>query len=374
MEHKISIMKVKILFTIGLLFSLTTFAQKPKLIVGIVVDQMRVDYLTRYESKFGEGGFKKLIKGGYFNKNANFNYVPTYTGPGHASIFTGSVPRVNGIISNDWYDKKTGKNIYCAQDETVTTVGSTSNAGKMSPRNMLTTTIGDEMRLATNMQAKVIGISQKDRASILPAGHTANAAYWYDGSNGAFITSTFYMQQLPLWVSAFNDKKLPEKYLSQDWTTLLPIASYSESLPDDNAFEGLFKGESKPVFPHKLAELKEKNKGLNMIRATPFGNSLTKDFALEAIKNEQLGADAVTDLLSVSFSSTDYVGHQYGINAIETEDTYLRLDKDLEELITYLEKNIGKDNFVIFFVSEFSFKNQPTNLISYRFFILALLA
>jgi predicted AlkP superfamily pyrophosphatase or phosphodiesterase len=352
MEHKISIMKAKILLLVSLLFTINTFAQKPKLIVGIVVDQMRVDYLTRYESKFGEGGFKKLIKGGYFNKNANFNYVPTYTGPGHASIFTGSVPRVNGIISNDWYDKKTGKNIYCAQDETVTTVGSTSNAGKMSPRNMLTTTIGDEMRLATNMQAKVIGISQKDRASILPAGHTANAAYWYDGSNGAFITSTFYMQKLPLWVIAFNDKKLPEKYLSQDWTTLLPMASYSESLPDDNAFEGLFKGESKPVFPHKLAELKEKNKGLNMIRATPFGNSLTKDFALEAIKNEQLGADAVTDLLSVSFSSTDYVGHQYGINAIETEDTYLRLDKDLEELINYLEKNIGKDNFVIFLTAD----------------------
>ena len=345
-------MKAKILLLVSLLFTINTFAQKPKLIVGIVVDQMRVDYLTRYESKFGEGGFKKLIKGGYFNKNANFNFVPTYTGPGHASIFTGSVPRVNGIISNDWYDKKTGKNIYCAQDETVTTVGSTSNAGKMSPRNMLTTTIGDEMRLATNMQAKVIGISQKDRASILPTGHTANAAYWYDGSNGAFITSTFYMQKLPLWVSAFNDKKLPEKYLSQDWTTLLPIASYSESLPDDNAFEGLFKGESKPVFPHKLAELKEKNKGLNMIRATPFGNSLTKDFALEAIKNEQLGADAVTDLLSVSFSSTDYVGHQYGINAIETEDTYLRLDKDLEELINYLEKNIGKDNFVIFLTAD----------------------
>jgi predicted AlkP superfamily pyrophosphatase or phosphodiesterase len=352
MEHKISIMKAKILLLVSLLFTINTFAQKPKLIVGIVVDQMRVDYLTRYESKFGEGGFKKLIKGGYFNKNANFNFVPTYTGPGHASIFTGSVPRVNGIISNDWYDKKTGKNIYCAQDETVTTLGSTSNAGKMSPRNMLTTTIGDEMRLATNMQAKVIGISQKDRASILPTGHTANAAYWYDGSNGAFITSTFYMQQLPLWVIAFNDKKLPEKYLSQDWTTLLPIASYSESLSDDNAFEGLFKGESKPVFPHKLAELKEKNKGLNMIRATPFGNSLTKDFALEAIKNEQLGADAVTDLLSVSFSSTDYVGHQYGINAIETEDTYLRLDKDLEELINYLEKNIGKDNFVIFLTAD----------------------
>jgi len=352
MEPKISILKAKNIFIIILFFSVNAIAQKPKLVVGIVVDQMRVDYLSRYESKFGEGGFKKLMKGGYFNKNTNFNYVPTYTGPGHAAIFTGSVPRINGIISNDWYDKKTGKNIYCAQDETVNTVGSAGNAGKMSPRNMLTTTIGDEMRLATNMKAKVIGISQKDRASILPAGHTANAAYWYDGSNGAFITSTFYMQQLPLWVTAFNDKKLPEKYLSQDWTTLLPMSSYSESLPDDNAFEGLFKGETKPVFPHKLAELKEKNKGLNMIRATPFGNSLTKDFALEAIKNEQLGADDITDLLSVSFSSTDYVGHQYGINAIETEDTYLRLDKDLEELINYLEKNIGKDNFVIFLTAD----------------------
>jgi predicted AlkP superfamily pyrophosphatase or phosphodiesterase len=352
MEHQISIMKTKYLFILSLLITLQTVAQKPKLIVGIVVDQMRVDYLTRYESKFGEGGFKKLIKGGYFNKNANFNYVPTYTGPGHASIFTGSVPRVNGIISNDWYDKKTGKYVYCTDDESVNTVGSTSKAGKMSPRNLLTTTIGDELRLATNMQAKVIGISQKDRASILPAGHIANAAYWYDGTNGAFITSTFYMQQLPAWVNAFNDKKLPEKYLSQDWTTLLPLASYTESLADDNAFEGLFKGESKPVFPHKLADLKEKNKGLNMIRATPFGNTLTKEFALEAIKNEQLGADGVTDFLSVSFSSTDYVGHQYGINAIETEDTYLRLDKDLEELINYLEKNIGKDNFVIFLTAD----------------------
>lgn len=345
-------MKASTFFILSILFSLNNFAQKPKLVIGIVVDQMRVDYLYRYESKFGEGGFKKLMKGGYANKNTNYNYVPTYTGPGHTAIFTGSVPRINGIISNDWYDKKTGKNVYCAEDETVKSVGSDSKAGKMSPRNMLTTTIGDELRLATNMQAKVIGISQKDRASILPAGHTANAAYWYDGSNGAFITSTFYMEQLPAWVTAFNDKKLPEKYLSLDWTTLLPMASYTESMSDDNAFEGLFKGETKPVFPHKLAELKEKNKGLNMIRATPFGNSLTKDFAIEAIKNEQLGSDAVTDFLSVSFSSTDYVGHQYGINAVETEDTYLRLDKDLEELITYLEKNIGKDNFVLFLTAD----------------------
>ena len=352
MEHKIAIMKIKVGIILNLLFAFQLFAQKPKLIVGIVVDQMRVDYLTRYESKFCEGGFKRLIKGGYFNKNANFNYVPTYTGPGHASIFTGSVPRINGIIGNDWYNKKTGKSIYCTEDETVASVGTNSKAGMMSPRNMLTTTIGDELRLATNMQAKVIGISQKDRASILPAGHTANAAYWYDGSNGAFITSTFYMQQLPAWVMAFNEKKMPEKYLSQDWTTLLPISAYTESLSDDNIFEGTFKGESKPVFPHKLGELKDKNKGLNLIRSTPFGNSLTKDFAIEAIKNEQLGVDAITDFLSVSFSSTDYVGHQFGINAIETEDTYLRLDKDLEEFINYLEKNIGKENFVIFLTAD----------------------
>lgn len=210
MEHKISISKLIILIVLNLFAMHTTEAAKPKLIVGIVVDQMRVDYLSRYESKFSEGGFKKLISGGYFNKNANFNYVPTYTGPGHASIFTGSTPRINGIIANDWYDKKTGKEMYCTDDKTVNTVGSSSKAGMMSPRNMLTTTIGDEMRLASNMKAKVIGISQKDRASILPAGHTANAAYWYDGSNGAFISSTFYMQQLPTWVSAFNEKNFPK--------------------------------------------------------------------------------------------------------------------------------------------------------------------
>ncbi len=353
MVHKISPSKTLALVWLSTsLFSIDVWGQKPKLVVGIVVDQMRVDYLYRYQSKFGEGGFKKLMNGGFFNKNTNYNYVPTYTGPGHAAIFTGSTPRINGIISNDWYDKKTGKNIYCTQDDNVIAVGSTSSAGKMSPRNMFTTTIGDELRLATNMKAKVIGISQKDRSSILPAGHIANAAYWYDGSNGAFISSTFYMSKLPDWVLAFNNKKLAEKYLSQDWVTLLPLTSYTESIADDNPYEGKFKGESKPVFPHKLAELKDKNNGLNMLRATPFGNTLTKEFAIEAIKNEQLGAHDVTDFLSVSFSSTDYVGHQYGINAIETEDTYLRLDKDLEELLVFIEKQIGKENVLIFLTAD----------------------
>ncbi|MCC6252170.1 MAG: alkaline phosphatase family protein [Bacteroidia bacterium] len=352
---------------IGSIFFITSaYAQKPKLIIGIVVDQMRVDYLYRYQSKFGEGGFKRLMNNGFFNKNANYNYVLTYTAPGHASIYTGSTPRFHGIISNDWYDKRNGKNVYCTQDDNVQTVGSNSEAGKMSPRNMMTNTIGDELRLATNLKSKVIGISQKDRSSILPAGHIANAAYWFDGDNGIFISSTFYMKQLPAWVTSFNEKKLADKYLSQDWTTLLPLASYTESIADDNPYEGLFKGETKPVFPHKLAELKEKNKGYNIIRSTPFGNSLTKDFALEALKNEDLGKDDITDFLTVSFSSTDYVGHKYGINAVETEDTYLRLDKDLEELLNYVEKNIGKENVLIFLTADHGGAHNAAYLESLR--------
>ncbi|MCZ2248780.1 MAG: alkaline phosphatase family protein [Bacteroidia bacterium] len=352
---------------IGSIFFITSaYAQKPKLVIGIVVDQMRVDYLYRYQSKFGEGGFKRLMNNGFFNKNANYNYVLTYTAPGHASIYTGSTPRFHGIISNDWYDKRNGKNVYCTQDDNVQTVGSNSEAGKMSPRNMMTNTIGDELRLATNLKSKVIGISQKDRSSILPAGHIANAAYWFDGDNGIFISSTFYMKQLPAWVTSFNEKKLADKYLSQDWTTLLPLASYTESITDDNPYEGLFKGETKPVFPHKLAELKEKNKGYNIIRSTPFGNSLTKDFALEALKNEDLGKDDITDFLTVSFSSTDYVGHKYGINAVETEDTYLRLDKDLEELLNYVEKNIGKENVLIFLTADHGGAHNAAYLESLR--------
>ncbi len=324
---------------------------KPKLIVGIVVDQMRHDYIYRYWDKYGNGGFKKLIKGGYFCKNANYNYVPTYTGPGHASIYTGTTPATHGIIANDWYSKDENKIIYCAEDNNVNTVGSTSKAGKMSPKNLLTTTIGDELKLSNIQKSKVIGVSLKDRSSIMPAGHSADAAYWFDGSTGAFITSTHYMQQLPTWLNNFNAKQLAKQYLQQGWNTLLPIDQYIESIADNNNYETAPNKKDTPTFPYEYSKQLEKN-NYEILRATPWGNTITKDLAIEALKNEQLGKDNYTDILAISFSSTDYVGHSYGPKSIEVEDVYLRLDKELEQLITAIEKEVGVGNFTLFLTAD----------------------
>lgn len=336
---------------------------KPKLIVGIVIDQMRFDYLYKYESKYGNNGFKKLMYQGFNCKNNHYNYVPTYTGPGHASVYTGTTPAIHGIIANDWYVRETDKMIYCAQDDKVETVGSTSlKVGKMSPRNMLTTTITDELKMATNMKSKTIGIALKDRGAILPAGHMADAAYWFDGVTGNWVSSTFYMEALPAWVDSFNKRKVYESYLSKPWETLLPLNKYTESLADDNPYEGRLKGEERPVFPHDLPKLyKEEDAGV--IRYTPFGNTFTKEFAVATIKSEQLGKRDVTDFLAVSFSSPDYIGHNWGPHSIEIQDNYLRLDKDLADFISFLEEWVGKENLLIFLTADHGGANVPQYLI-----------
>lgn len=345
---------------------ITTIPAKPKLIVGIIIDQMRYDYLYKYENKYGANGFKKLMQQGFNCKNNHYNYVPTYTGPGHASVYTGTTPAIHGIIANDWYVRETDKMMYCAQDDNVETVGSSSKkVGKMSPRNMLTTTVTDELKMANNMKSKTIGIALKDRGAILPAGHMANAAYWFDGATGNWVSSTFYMETLPTWVDSFNAKKVYENYLSKPWEPLLPIHQYTESLADDNAYEGKLKGEERPVFPHDLPKL-YKEQGAGVIRYTPFGNSFTKDFAVTTIKAEQLGKREVTDFLAVSFSSPDYIGHNWGPHSIEIEDNYLRLDKDLADFISFLETWVGKENLLIFLTADHGGANVPQYLIDHN--------
>ncbi len=331
-------------------------ASSPGLVVGIVVDQMRYDYLYRFWNKFSNDGFKRLVNEGFVFSNANFNYVPTYTAPGHACIYTGTTPAFNGIISNDWYNLSLRKSVYCVGDSTVMPLGTTSISGKMSPRNMFTTTVTDELKLATNMTSKVIGISLKDRGAILPAGHTANAAYWHDPYTNNWVTSTYYMKELPVWVSDFNKRKMSDSLLNYKWTTLLPISQYTESTIDDNAYEGLFEGELKPIFPHDLPALKAKESEL--IRATPFGNTFTNEFAMQAIRSENLGKGKSTDFLAISFSSTDYVGHMYGTNAIELEDTYLRLDRDIATLLNFLDKWTG-NNYLLFLTADHGAANNP---------------
>ncbi|HSJ68452.1 MAG TPA: alkaline phosphatase PafA [Anditalea sp.] len=328
-----------------------TGAPKPKIVVGLVVDQMRQEYIYKFQDRYGEGGFKRLVNGGYMMKNAHYNYIPTYTGPGHASVYTGATPSTHGIIGNDWYVRKLNRTIYCASDSTVTNVGGSAKNGQISPRNMLTTTITDELRFASNKRSKVVGIAIKDRGASLPAGHLGDA-YWFDPGTGEFMTSTYYHDELPQWVKDFNGKKLPGEYLSKSWETLYPIDSYVQSIEDTNEFEGKFIGKETADFPYNLSELMENNGGLGLISTTPYGNTLTLDMAYAAIEGEQLGMGEETDFLAVSFSSPDYIGHKFGPTSVELEDSYLRLDQDLEKFLTYLDDTYGKDGYLVFLTAD----------------------
>ncbi|HMR84673.1 MAG TPA: alkaline phosphatase family protein [Niabella sp.] len=336
------------------LIVLPGFAQpvkRPKLVVGIVVDQMRWDYLYRYYDRYdNNGGFKRMLNEGFSCENTFINYIPSYTAIGHTTVFTGSVPAIHGIAGNNWIDQASGKNVYCTDDSTVQGVGSTSSAGKMSPRNLLATTVTDELRLATNFQSKVIGVSLKDRASILPAGHHPTGAYWFDAATGNFITSTWYMSELPKWASDFNARNEPEKLTSVPWTTIYPINTYKQSTADDVKWEGKFKGETTTAFPHNLAELYKADK--DVIRSSPFGNTITLNFAKAAIEGNNLGSGTATDFLTINCASTDYVGHKYGPNSIEIEDVYLRLDKELGAFYRYLDQKVGKGNYLVFLTAD----------------------
>ena len=339
----------KILFSIYL-FSIGVglFAQKPKLVVGLVVDQMRQDYIYRYWERFGNDGFKKLIANGYSFENCNFDYVPTYTGPGHASIYTGTTPAIHGVIANNWFDKKKNLSVYCVDDDKYTTVGATS-AGK-SPHQMISSTITDQLRIASQFRSKVIGISLKDRGAVLPAGHSGTA-YWYDSKSGNFVTSNYYMNDLPKWVQDFNAKKLALQYTSGMWNTLYPIATYTASFADDNNYEYTIGKIAKPVFPYNLDEIRQKME-FKLLNYLPGGNTILIDMGKDAILNEKLGQGTETDFLSLSFSATDYAGHAFGPQAVEIEDMYLRLDKDLADFMNFLDKTIGKDNWSLFISSD----------------------
>ena len=345
-------MKKTALHFILLVFLSNLYAQqRPKLVVGIVVDQMKMDYLYRFQNDFSETGFKRLLKDGFSFNNMHFNYMPTYTAPGHASIYTGTTPSMHGIVSNEWFSRSLGKQVYCTEDNSVSSlIEGSEDEGHMSPRRMQTTTITDELRLATNFRGKVIGISMKDRGAILPAGHFANWAFWYS-KKGDFMTSSFYGKKIPNWVSEFNAQKGYMKYINLGWDLLKPIATYDESLADDNPYEGKLNKVALPVFPYDLKSMLAKNNP-SILRATPFGNDYVSDFAKIAIEKENLGKDNFTDFLSISFSSTDYIGHILGPRSIELQDTYLRLDNTISEFLDYLDTTVGNGNYLIFLTAD----------------------
>lgn len=322
--------------------------ERPPLVVGIVVDQMRYDYLYKFARNYGEDGFNRLLNRGANFRKAYVPYVPSYTAPGHACIYTGSVPALHGIVGNDWIERNTGKEVYCVSDESVRPVGSSSDAGKMSPRNLKSSTITDEYLLGSNFEARAFGVSIKDRGAILPAGHLGKA-FWYDPSVAGFISSSFYYDILPRWAQKFNEDKLVDKYYDMGWNLLLDKNKYYASRPDDNQWEGI-PNDGTSTFPHEL----KKYKGVSndIIRVTPYGNTMTLEFAKSIIENEKLGSAGHTDFLAVSLSSTDYIGHMFGPQSLEIEDTYIRLDRDLEAFFQYLDKTVGKDNYVVFLTAD----------------------
>jgi predicted AlkP superfamily pyrophosphatase or phosphodiesterase len=329
--------------------------QRPKLVVGIVIDQMRWDYLYRYYDRYdAKGGFKRILSQGFSCENTMIPYTPTVTACGHSSIYSGSVAAITGITGNFWWDRQQMRTVYCTEDKTVNTVGSSSALGKMSPKNMLVTTICDELRLATNFKSKVIGISLKDRGGILPAGHSANAAYWYDNTNGNWITSTYYMNELPKWVNDFNTQKLVDKYYQTGWSLLYPANSYLQSTADEKSYEAKPFG---PRFPYDLKNFIGKD--YSKITVTAMGNTLTTEFAKAAITNEQLGSDNIPDFLAVSYSSPDYIGHTFGPNSFEAEDGFLRLDKELGNLLDFLDSKVGKGQYLFFLSADHGVAQIP---------------
>lgn len=339
-----------------------SMSEKPKLVVGIVVDQMRQEYLYRFYNKYSQGGFKRLMNDGFMLENAHYNYVPTVTGPGHASVYTGTTPAIHGIIGNEYYDKRSKAFVNCVEDSLYKAVGNNAANGRLAPSRMISSTVTDELKLFTQKRAKVIGVSIKDRGAILPAGHMADAAYWYDSKSGHFISSTYYMTKLPDWVVKFNAQNLADKYLSQEWQTLLPIGQYTESGPDDSPYEKNFMGKDKPTFPYNLQQLRAKNNNFGMLSSTPFSNDYLTQMALAALRAEQMGKDEISDFLCISYSATDAIGHAKGPNAVEIEDVYLRLDKNIEDLLKKLDVDVGQGMYTVFLTADHAVADVPQYL------------
>lgn len=316
-------------------------AQPPKLVVTIIVDQLRYDYLERFAPNFTTNGFKLLTEGGAFMTFAHYDYAITVTGPGHATFLAGAGPAMHGILGNDFYDKKNRREIYCASDATVSGIGTTNSDGKMSPRNMIGGTVADEMRLAFG--SKVVAAALKDRGAIFPAGRQPHGAYWYDEKIGAMVSSSYYMTNLPAWVEAFNERKLPESMKGKEWVKLLPEEQYV--FTDKGFGEGKLSGTNDSVFPHTINS--PTNVLYDIMGNNPSGDEYVTEFALAAIEGEALGQGEKTDLLHLSFSSLDGCGHTFGPNSHEVQDQMARLDRQFARIFSRLDEKVGLKNCMI---------------------------
>lgn len=359
-------MKKIILIILSLFLVISLNAQnskKPKLVVGIVVDQMRYDYLEKYYDDFGENGFKKLLNNGTNFTNCNINYIPTVTAAGHASIYTGTVPYFHGIVANDWKNRETKNNINACDAISPTNKMFVEGIDKShSPEQLLSSTIGDQIKLNNFGKSKVISISIKDRGAMMPAGKGANAAYWYDDNTGKFISSFYYMEKLPNWVTDFNNSGLVESYLEKEWNLYKDASAYSDLPKDNSPYETDVFDEGKTSFPHNLKNVADEKKYSKMIH-TPWGNQILVDLAKEVLENENLGKGEFLDHLAISFSTPDKIGHDYGPQSYEVKDNYLRLDAQIAELLKMFDAQVGDGNFLLFLTADHGGMENTQHLI-----------
>ncbi len=337
--------------------------EQPRLIVGIIVSQMRFDYIYRYWDKLEEKGIKRMIERGTFCRNTSFNYLFSQEGVGHATIVTGTTPSNHGIVGSEWYLNLQDVTVGNTEDNSQRTIGGGFNAGKNSPLNLMSTTFSDELRLSNNFKSKVVSVSLDANPAVLSGGHTADYAFWFDSLSGNFISSSYYVDSLPKWVDSFNSKRLPELYLEKEWNTLLPVSDYTESLPDNNKYEQGFSG--RVTFPYDLRMISgstKRKRNYGIIAQTPFGNSLLKDFTLTVINETGLGEDIYTDVLIVSFTSLEKIGRLFGPNSVEVEDAIIRLDREIAHFLEFVEQKTGKEGTLVFFTADHGVANVPSYL------------
>ncbi len=340
------------------------FKKPPKLVVGIVVEEMRYEMLLRYWDSFGENGFKKVIDEGVFCTQTHHNYLITQNGVGQASIVTGTYPSYHGIISDVWYNKLTDEIVECADQSKFNLIDGFLSVGNYSPDHILTSTLGDELKLATNDSSKVISISLNPVSSVIAGGQLADYAFWFDHHDGGWITGNYYTNSLPAWVEQFNLKGFQDIYMKKNWASMYSLTNnYKKSLPDDSDFEIGFRN-YRYTFPYDLAYLKNRSGDYKYLKYTPFGNTYTKDFAVSTIINEELGKDEYTDLLLVSFAATHFSGELFGPRSVEMEDLLLRLDYDIEHFIRFLDNEIGLENVLVYLTSDRGVADVPEYLIS----------
>ncbi len=343
-----------------LAFTLTIAQEKPKLILQITVDQLRGDLPTKFMKNMGEGGFRYLQKKGIWYTNANYGHSNTETVVGHTTLATGADPAVHGMISNVWFDRETKKLVYNIEDSRYHILSANADIDEAteldasqklastdgrSPANIMVTTFSDELAMLTNGKSKIFGVSVKDRGAVTLAGH-AGKAFWFSKNSGEFITSSFYYDKYPTWVNEWNKKKIPAKMFGdKSWALMYDKSKYMYGNEDDNEWEMDIAGFGR-TFPHKYGSSENKYFN-NFLIYSPAGDDLTLDFAKALIAAEDIGKDEITDYLSISLSSTDYVGHLFSPSSLESEDNMLRLDKTLEDLFAYIDKNIGLENTLI---------------------------